>query len=57
MDSSALHVILAVSKTLAARGGAMALADPQRPVSTVLRLTQTDQVLAVYSSVADAAAG
>jgi anti-anti-sigma factor len=35
MDSSALHVILAVSKTLAARGGAMALADPQRPVSTV----------------------
>jgi hypothetical protein len=35
----------------------MALADPQRPVSTVLRLTQTDQVLAVYSSVADAAAG
>ena len=46
MDSSALHVILAAGKTLAARGGAMALADPKRPVSTVLRLTQADQVLA-----------
>jgi anti-anti-sigma regulatory factor len=30
MDSSALHVILAAGKTVAARGGAMALADPQR---------------------------
>ena len=46
MDSSALHVILAAGKTLAARGGAMALADPKRPVSTVLRLTQADRVLA-----------
>ena len=46
MDSSALHVILAAGKTLAARRGAMALADPQRPVSTVLRPTQADQVLA-----------
>jgi anti-anti-sigma factor len=46
MDSSALHLILAAGKTLAAGGGAMALADPQRPVSTVLRLTQADQVLA-----------
>jgi anti-anti-sigma factor len=44
MDSSALHVILAAGETLAARGGAMALADPKRPVSTVLRLTQADQV-------------
>jgi anti-sigma B factor antagonist len=57
MDSSALHVILAVSKTLASGGGAVALAGPRQPVSTVLRLTQADQVLAVYSSVADAAAG
>jgi anti-sigma B factor antagonist len=46
MDSSALHVILVAGKTLAARGGAMALTDPQRPVSTVLRLKQADQVLA-----------
>jgi anti-anti-sigma factor len=46
MDSSALYVILAAGKTLAVRGGAMALADPQRPVSTVLRLTRADQVLA-----------
>lgn len=57
MDSAALHVILAASKALAARGGAVALVDPQRSVSTVLRLTQVDQVLGVYSSVADAAAG
>jgi hypothetical protein len=35
----------------------MALAYPQPPVSTVLRLTQADQVLAVCSGVADAAAG
>ena len=42
MDSSALHVILAVSETLAARGGAMALAGPRPPAGTVLRLTQAD---------------
>jgi len=41
----------------AGRGGAVAGVDPQRPGSTVLRLTQVDQVLAVYFSVADAAAG
>jgi hypothetical protein len=35
----------------------MALAGPQPPVSTAFRLTQADQVLAVCSSVADAAAG
>lgn len=57
MDSSALHVILAVSKALAVSGGTVALAGPQQPVSAVLRLTQADQVLIVYSSVADAAAG
>jgi anti-sigma B factor antagonist len=56
MDSSALHVILAASKALAVRGGAVALVDPQQSVSTVLRLTQVDQVLAVYSSVTDATA-
>ena len=56
IDSSALHVILAAGKALAAGGGAVALAGPQRPVRAVLRLTQADQVLAVYPSVADATA-
>jgi anti-anti-sigma factor len=38
MDSSALHVILAASKTLAAAGGAVALAGPgqARPRGTAL---------------------
>lgn len=56
MDSSALQAILAVSQAAAIDGGALALVNPQRAVSTVLNLTQADQLLAVYASMAEAPA-
>jgi hypothetical protein len=54
MDSSALQAILAVSQAAAIDGGALALVNPQRAVSTALNLTQADQLLAVYASMAEA---
>jgi anti-sigma B factor antagonist len=57
MDSSALHVILRANRMMDRQGGVLALACPREPVSKMLRLTATDQLLPVYASVDDATAG
>ena len=57
MDSSALHVILRVNRTMDRQGGVLALASPREPVAKMLRLTAADQLLPVYASVDEATAG
>jgi anti-sigma B factor antagonist len=57
MDSSALHVILRVNRTMDRQGGVLALASPRDPVAKMLRLTAADQLLPVYASVDEATAG
>lgn len=57
MDSSALHVILRVNRTMDRQGGVLALASPRDPVAKMLRLTAADQLLPVYPSVDEATAG
>jgi anti-sigma B factor antagonist len=57
MDSSALHVILRANRMMARHGGVLALARPQETVARILSLTAADQLVPVYGSVADAAAG
>jgi anti-sigma B factor antagonist len=56
MDSSALHAILRVNRTMDRQGGVLALAAPREPVAKMLRLTAADQLIPVYSSVAEATA-
>jgi anti-sigma B factor antagonist len=57
MDSSALHVILRANRAMDRQGGVLALAGPRDPVAKMLRLTAADQLLPVYASVDEAAAG
>jgi len=57
MDSSALHVILRVNRTMDRQGGVLALACPRDPVAKMLRLTAGDQLLPVYATVDEATAG
>jgi anti-anti-sigma factor len=57
MDSSALHVILRVNRTMDRQGGVLALACPRDPVAKILRLTAADQLLPVYATVDEATAG
>jgi anti-sigma B factor antagonist len=57
MDSSALHVILRVNRTMDRQGGVLALASPRDPVAKMLRLTAADQLLPVYATVDEATAG
>jgi anti-sigma B factor antagonist len=57
MDSSALHVILRVSRTMDRQGGVLALVSPREPVAKMLRLTAADQLIPVYASVTEATAG
>jgi anti-anti-sigma factor len=57
MDSSALHVILRTARALDRHGGVLALAAPTAPVARMLHLTATDQLIPVYPSVPEAAAG
>jgi anti-anti-sigma factor len=57
MDSSALHVILRATRTMDRHGGVLALAGPQPTVARMLTLTAADQLIPVYSSVTEAAAG
>jgi anti-sigma B factor antagonist len=56
MDSTALHVILRVSRELDRNGCILAIAAPRDHVAKVLRLTATDQLIPVYASVSDATA-
>jgi len=56
MDSAALQQILRAHVALEAAGGRLALVSPHEVVARVLRMTEVDQVLPVYATVADAAA-
>jgi anti-sigma B factor antagonist len=56
MDSAALQEILRAHVELAAAGGRLALVNPHDTVARVLRMTEVDQVVPVYASVADATA-
>jgi anti-sigma B factor antagonist len=57
MDSSALHVILRVNRTMDRQGGVLALVSPREPVAKMLRLTAADQLIPVYASVTEATGG
>ena len=57
MDSSALHALLRVNRSLDRQGGVLALVSPQPAVAKMLRLTAADQLVPVYQSVAEASAG
>ena len=57
MDSSALHALLRVNRSLDRQGGVLALVSPQPAVAKILRLTTADRLIPVFGSVAEAAAG
>ena len=57
MDSSALHALLRVNRSLDRQGGVLALVSPQAAVAKILRLTTADRLIPVFDSVAEAAAG
>ena len=54
MDSTALHVILTASRSLAGQGGTLVLASPTRVVAAVLRLSQAARMVPVYETLQDA---
>ena len=55
MDSSALHALLRVNRSLDRQGGVLALVSPQPAVAKILRLTTADRLIPVFGSVAEAA--
>ena len=57
MDSSALHALLRVNRSMDRQGGVLALVSPQPAVAKILRLTTADRLIPVFDSVAEAAAG
>src|SRR5271154_6310331 len=57
MDSSALHALLRVNRSLDRQGGVLPPVAPQAPVAKNLRLTTADRLIPVFDSVAAAAAG
>jgi len=57
MDSSALHALLRVNRSLDRQGGVLALVSPQPAVAKILRLTTADRLIPVFGSVAEAAEG
>jgi anti-sigma B factor antagonist len=57
MDSSALHALLRVNRSLDRQGGVLALVSPLPPVAKILRLTTADRLIPVFASVDEAAAG
>jgi len=57
MDSSALHALLRVNRSLDRQGGVLALVSPQPAVAKMLRLTTADQLIPVFGTVAEAAVG
>jgi anti-sigma B factor antagonist len=54
MDSTGLTVLLAGHRRAQAHGHTIRLVCPEGPVLRILRLTGTDKVLSVYSSLAEA---
>ncbi|MCW2929457.1 MAG: anti-sigma-factor antagonist [Actinomycetia bacterium] len=54
MDSAALQAIVRASLALARDGGRLVLVRPHENVARVLQMTEVDQMVPVYSSVADA---
>jgi anti-sigma B factor antagonist len=57
MDSSALHVILRATRTMDRHGGILTLARPRQAVARMLTLTAADQLIPIYNTIAEAAAG
>jgi anti-sigma B factor antagonist len=57
VDSAALHAILRAHVALSKAGGRLALVSPLDAVARVLQMTEADQVVPVYASIADAVAG
>jgi anti-sigma B factor antagonist len=50
MDSSGLHAILRANRALGHQGGVLSLLAPQEPVARMLRLTASDRLIPVYTS-------
>jgi anti-sigma B factor antagonist len=57
MDSSALHALLRVNRSLDRQGGVLALVAPQAAVVSRRILATADRLIPVFDSVAEAAAG
>lgn len=57
MDSAVLHVVLVAARSMAGRGGTLALAAPTDPVRRILALSGGDQIVPVYDSVTEADQG
>jgi anti-sigma B factor antagonist len=55
MDSAALQEIVRANLALRAEGGRLALVGPHDNVAKVLQLTEVDQLVPVYASLAEAA--
>jgi len=56
LDCAGLRVLLAASRQAAAHGGSLILAAPRPVVVKLLRLTGSDQHLAIFPTVAEAVA-
>lgn len=54
MDSAALHAILRTHLVLGKDGGRLALVSPHDTVARVLEMTEVDQLVPVYTTVAEA---
>ena len=57
MDSSALRVLLHANRELDREGGVISLVGARGSVARVLRFTKADQLVPLYDSVQQAAAG
>ena len=57
MDSTGVNVLVAVRSSLRARGGSLALVAPRPLVARVLGALGAGQVMTVYPTVEEAAAG
>jgi anti-sigma B factor antagonist len=55
MDSAALQAIVRANLALGAEGGRLALVCPRDNVARVLQMTEVDQLVPVYGSLAEAA--
>jgi anti-anti-sigma factor len=55
MDSAALQEIVRANLALRAEGGRLALVGPHDNVAKVLQMTEVDQLVPVYASLAEAA--
>lgn len=54
MDSAALQAIVRANRVLGAGGGRLALVSPHDNVARVLQMTEVDQLVPVYGSLAEA---